>query len=77
MSQQYSDPTRINDPHALPNIEVFHHPTDTDNPWTDDDGEPFEPGWYWWACFPGCLPDGDPMGPYLNEQAAIDAAGEE
>lgn len=24
------------------------------------DGE----GFYWWSCFPGCLPDGDPVGPF-------------
>ena len=28
-------------------------------------------GWYWWPCFPGCLPDGDPSGPFENEQEAI------
>jgi hypothetical protein len=27
-------------------------------------------GWYWWACFPGCMPDGDPMGPFESEAAA-------
>ncbi len=21
-------------------------------------------GWYWQACFPGCLPDGEPVGPF-------------
>ena len=32
-------------------------------------------GWYWWACFPGCLPDGDePTGPFLSEQEAINDA---
>ena len=29
-------------------------------------------GWYWWACFPGCLPDSDPFGPFESERAAID-----
>lgn len=33
-------------------------------------------GWYWWACFPGCLPDGDPQGPFKSEQEAIDNAQE-
>lgn len=33
-------------------------------------------GWYWQACWPGCLPDGDPMGPFPTEQAAIDNANE-
>ena len=28
-------------------------------------------GFYWWPCFPGCLPDGDPVGPFKTEQAAI------
>ena len=28
-------------------------------------------GWYWQACFPGCLPDGDPCGPFATEADAI------
>jgi len=28
-------------------------------------------GWYWQACQPGCLPDGDPMGPFPSESDAI------
>jgi hypothetical protein len=35
------------------------------------------PGWYWWACFPGCMPDDDPCGPFLTEDAAIASANEE
>ena len=29
-------------------------------------------GFYWWACFPGCLPDGDgiPNGPFETVEAA-------
>ena len=42
----------------------------------DDDGRPMPPGWYWWAAFPGCLPDGDPNGPFDTEQAAVDGANE-
>lgn len=34
-------------------------------------------GWYWWACFPGCMPDGDPMGPFDTEQQAIDNTQED
>ena len=26
------------------------------------------PGWYWWSCFPGCMPDGDPNGPFKTEE---------
>ena len=29
------------------------------------------PGWYWWACFPGCLPDGEASGPFASEADAI------
>ena len=35
-----------------------------------------ERGWYWNACFPGCLPDGDPSGPFENEQEAIKDASD-
>jgi hypothetical protein len=28
-------------------------------------------GYYWRACFPGCLPDGDPSGPFDTEEEAI------
>ena len=31
-------------------------------------------GWYHWPCFPGCLPDGEPTGPYATEAEAIEAA---
>jgi hypothetical protein len=27
-------------------------------------------GWYWHACFPGCLPDGEPCGPFETEDEA-------
>ena len=34
-------------------------------------------GVYWWACFPGCLPDSDAFGPFDNEKDALeDALGE-
>ena len=33
-------------------------------------------GWYWQACFPGCLPDGDPEGPFGQKDEAIANAEE-
>lgn len=36
--------------------------------------EPMKPGWYWWPCFPGCLPDGPEHGPFASEQEATDNA---
>ena len=43
---------------------------------TDEGDEPLPVGWYWHACFPGCLPDGEPNGPFATEaEAAQDAKG--
>ena len=69
MTQVYSNPERETDPHALPDIETFH---------SSDVGGlvPLE-GWYWWPCFPGCLPDGEPVGPFETEQEAIEDAQSE
>ena len=32
--------------------------------------------WWWQACFPGCLPDGDLMGPFSTAEEAFDDARE-
>ena len=79
MTQVYSDPTRENDPYALPDIEVFalseleasynrHSIQETD---CDSCLGLTEAGWYWWPCFLGCLPDGEPNGPFDSEEEAI------
>ncbi len=61
-------------------FEVFYDDADhnlSDEPRNfDPDGEPVKPGFYWWSCFPGCLPDGDPSGPFETEQDAIKDATE-
>jgi hypothetical protein len=82
MSQFYFDPERESE--ALPDVEVFYRTEtaiksdailngelDDSNPWCDGDGEPLGTGWYYWACFPGCLPDSDPIGPFDSEAEAI------
>jgi hypothetical protein len=38
--------------------------------------ECIESGWFYWFCFPGCLPDSELFGPYPSLKAAIDAARE-
>lgn len=51
--------------HQLPglgSVEIFHL-SDADQV-QDEEGEPLDEGCYWQACFPGCLPDGDPVGPF-------------
>lgn len=72
MTQAYSDPKRANDPHALPDIEVFYMTRGEarTNGWTAG------AGWYWWACFPGCMPDGDATGPFKTEAEALEDAQE-
>ena len=74
MSQFYSDPSREPDPFALPDCEVWYE--NGYNPDVDDDHQ-LEPGFYYWSCFPGCLPDGEPIGPFATKQEAIDDAQEE
>ena len=69
----------INKPHG--SFEVFWDDADIpeygDTPRNyDADGEPVQPGWYCQAIFPGCLPDGDAVGPFETEQAAVDDAND-
>lgn len=60
-------------------FEVFPH--DGKDTVTFDDGSQshfgMTTGWYWWACFPGCLPDGEPSGPFDSEKDAINDARQE
>ena len=83
--QIYSDPRRATNPTALPDCEVFYVSARDSLERTeaiaiaafgDDDDTLIElsVGWYWWSCFPGCMPDSDPDGPFDTEQAAIAAA---
>jgi hypothetical protein len=79
MPQAYSNPARENDPHALPDVEYFHmteadmRADGPDSLWFDAGtlDLAYEPGWYWWSCFPGCLPDGDPIGPFATEAECV------
>ena len=33
-----------------------------------------EGGWFYWYCFPGCLPDSEPVGPFKSHAKALKAA---
>ncbi len=68
MSQHYSDPSREDDEHALPDVEVFYLDA------SDVMNSKQDAGYYYWSCFPGCLPDSDPIGPFATEQEAIEDA---
>jgi hypothetical protein len=91
MTQHHSNPERASDSHALPDIETFEahycdecgalaavgidpeHSTEC-----DESGAPrmIGTGWFWQACFPGCLPDSDPVGPFATEAEALADARE-
>ena len=78
MSQFYTDPKRETDPYALPDGEVFKMTRNEmtlygkESCWyNDDDKEWLESGWYYWHCLPGCLPDGEPIGPFGSKSQAI------
>jgi hypothetical protein len=75
MSQVYSDPTRKNDPYSLPDCEVFYVSQlevnyNLENLDHADEYTLTEAGWYWWSCFPGCMPDSYPFGPFETEAEA-------
>jgi len=84
--QAYSNPKRKDDPYALPDLEIFYHEHAKRERCMlnaghkaelygecilDDEGDCLGTGWYWQSCFPGCLPDSEPMGPYLTEKDAL------
>jgi hypothetical protein len=83
MTQFYFDLERESDPYALPDGETFYvSPLEVnyniENLDHADDYTVTTPGWYYWSCFPGCLPDSDPVGPFANEKEALsDATMEE
>jgi hypothetical protein len=70
MGYVYSNPERADDATSLPDVEVFYAhagdlvPGSTDEP-------PSEEGWYWWNCFPGCMPDSEPHGPFPKLKDAM------
>ena len=85
MSQHYSDPSRDSDTYSLPDVEVFYVSApeflnaepDTwmyDRTRTSGGCSSDLEGWYFWTCFPGCLPDSDAEGPYATELDALNAA---
>ncbi|MBM3493283.1 MAG: hypothetical protein FJX72_03015 [Armatimonadetes bacterium] len=75
MAQHYSDVRRAAEPTALPDVETFRV-SRGDEPQFDEFSNRLRCGWYWWSCFPGCIPDGGPNGPFRSEAAALRDARE-
>lgn len=74
MSQQYSNPRGESDPWTLPDVEVFYARDGELE--RDNEGDISLAGWYYWYCFPGCMPDSEPYGPFDTEQDAVNALRE-
>lgn len=72
-------PAMAEDDNEYGSFEVFYVNVREARRLIVDDGwdEATISGWYWWACFPGCLPDGDASGPFNTEAEAIADAREE
>lgn len=88
--QAYSDPERETEPASLPDVEVFYMDENDiasvarDNGIDPEDADKVAeetgysgPGFYFWFCLPGCMPDSEPNGPYATEEEALEAAREE
>ncbi len=71
MTQAYSDPSRESDEHALPDIECFYNDEHRPDHIRGEEGERMPSGYYYWYCFPGCLPDSEAYGPFDTEELAI------
>jgi hypothetical protein len=70
-------PFKHDDGRTYGSFEVFYIDVDEVSQYRDEEDQPREPGWYWWACFPGCLPDSEPVGPFSSEEEAVrDVNGE-
>jgi len=72
MTYYYGVPGREVEPHALPDVEVFYaEDGDLGAQDPDDFFATLPAGWYWWSCFPGCLPDSEAVGPFDDEGTAL------
>ena len=99
----YSDPAHENDPHKLPDLEIFELTAEEIVELGHDEDMIYAmrkrfplmdlnsrerrraidwavenyyvvSGWYFRYCYPGCLPEGDPMGPYESAKLALSEA---
>lgn len=87
MAQHYSNPKRESEPGALPDIETFYVGMladrgmcpgciayligDSGSEGSLSNHDEYHVGWYWQSCFPGCIPDGEPSGPFDTEAEAL------
>ena len=58
------EPLYVIDPRTGASIEVFYADRVLAKSFST------RPGWFWWACRPGCLPDGLPTGAFATSYLA-------
>ena len=63
-------------------FEIFYADEETVAQWNEgysvrSDVCDYAPGWYYWSCIPGCLPDGEPTGAFPTKAAAAYDCNEE
>ena len=58
------------------NVEIFWMSRDEieEHKWRDEDDEMMPEGYYGWICFPGCIPDTEPLALGTDKEAAIQEA---
>ena len=75
MAYEYVTDEARDDKWTLPDVEVFYAALgELQQPDEYEQEEPSEPGFYWWACLPGCMPDSDPFGPFATYDEALQDA---
>ena len=72
MGYHYSNPNREIDRWSLPDIEVMDLTTPEAIQVTGDSDA--TGGFFYWFCYPGCLPDSDAIGPFSKYEEALAAA---
>jgi hypothetical protein len=55
-------------------LVYWSYETIKNNDMRDEESNLYTPGWYWQSCFPGCLPDSNPIGPFRTASEAYDDA---
>ena len=76
MTQHYLDESMAEDLGSLPDLETFHAGEGELELEGLEEGETSGEGWYYWFCFPGCMPESEPFGPYATEAEALADARE-
>jgi hypothetical protein len=54
-------------------FEVFYE-DGSNSDFRDEEDQALPPGWYWWPCSVGCMPESMAFGPFDSEELALNDA---